>query len=70
VADDGVGLCSNYSRNSSDRNTHIGLRNIELRLRAAYGQRATFALRSRDGGGVEAVITIIGVKEDGGRSCS
>jgi two-component system, LytTR family, sensor kinase len=57
VADDGVGL-SAAQHDLSDNGTHVGLRNVEKRLRTAYEDRASFSLRPRDGGGTKATVVI------------
>ena len=57
VADDGVGLLG--SQPDSGRNgTHVGLRNVQKRLRTAYADRASFSLGPRDGGGAKATVVI------------
>jgi two-component system, LytTR family, sensor kinase len=57
VADDGMGLPA-AQHDSPDNGTHVGLRNIEKRLRTAYEDRASFSLRPRDGGGTKATVVI------------
>lgn len=58
VADDGVGLGTIFSNDSSERSTHVGLSNTERRLRAAYGDKASFRLTPGRSGGSDAIITI------------
>jgi hypothetical protein len=64
VADDGVGLGAAFRRPQAQRCTHIGLKNVERRLSAAYGNRANFTLSGRRDGGTEATIVIAGDRED------
>ncbi len=57
VSDDGVGLQSR--RAHSDRpSTRVGSQNVTNRLHTAYGDRASFTLRSRSEGGTEALVLI------------
>lgn len=57
VIDDGPG-CPDFAA-GGDRNGHgVGLRNTRERLRVLYGERQSVELRNRDGGGVEACLTL------------
>lgn len=55
ICDDGVGLPEGW-RMTDDKG--VGLFNTEARLRQLYGADFAFAVRDRDRGGVEAVLTI------------
>ena len=55
VEDDGIGLPDGWALDSS-RGT--GLRNLASRLAAEFGGRAALTVRSRDGGGVHATVTL------------
>jgi two-component system LytT family sensor kinase len=58
VADDGVGLSGAQRDDSRGNGTHVGLQNVQKRLRTAYADRASFSLGPRDGGGAKATIVI------------
>lgn len=64
VSDDGVGLGANANHETTDRNTHVGLKNVAKRLRTAYAGRAELTLRPREGGGTE-VSVLIGKDSEG-----
>lgn len=58
VSDDGVGLGASPNRGTTDRNTHVGLKNVAKRLQTAYAGRAELTLRPREGGGTEVSVLI------------
>lgn len=54
VANDGPELRKDWNQ----REQSIGLRNVQQRLRTLYGDASSFAIRDRNGGGVEVAIRI------------
>ena len=56
IIDDGVGMQTRPE--SAERSTRVGVENVSNRLRTAYSGRASFALRQREQGGMEASIVI------------
>ncbi|MEG9435141.1 histidine kinase [Edaphobacter sp. HDX4] len=63
VADDGVGLGFPAAQEPKP-GAQVGVQNVKKRLETAYGNRATFALRPREGGGAEARIVFRTRKEE------
>ena len=55
VTDDGPGLPQDFDPQSS---TGVGLRNTRERLRRLYGEEQSFAIRNRNGGGVEVEMSL------------
>ncbi|MFN3214775.1 MAG: sensor histidine kinase [Henriciella sp.] len=57
LSDNGPGLSDLESSNGSD-SPHLGLTNVEQRLKAAFGDKAHLELRNSDQGGVKVQITL------------
>jgi sensor histidine kinase YesM len=62
VYDDGVGL---NRKDGTATVEGVGLSNTRARLAQLYGERQSFSLTDRDGGGVEAVLVIPFVRAAG-----
>jgi len=58
VADDGPGFDRRVARPRGDREEHLGLRNVALRLEAIYGGHARLRLLRRSGGGTIAAVVL------------
>lgn|GEM_PF-6408433 len=64
VADDGVGLAASSNQEATNRNPHVGLKNVAKRLQTAYAGQASLTLRPREGGGTEVSVLIDKGSED------